>query len=199
MGGSSISWSGDGKYVAVAEYNLQQPGLGFGAAQRAGQVVSAWCIGGRIAWLPDSSGMFLQVDQSNFRKQIKFQPYPSGELQNVTNDLNEYQDITVTADGKSLATIQQQKSVGIYLGAAPAKWPGEITVSSTPVTTGQAEGSWLQWSSDGKLFFDDEDFHGFRMNPDGSSRARVPDRDTSAAYRFRWPRSSSMPHCATTT
>jgi len=50
------------------------------------------------------------------------------------------------------------------------------------VTTGQAEGDWLQWSSDGKLFFDDQDFHGFHMNPDGSSRARVPDRDTSATY-----------------
>jgi Tol biopolymer transport system component len=50
------------------------------------------------------------------------------------------------------------------------------------VTSGQAEGEWLQWSPGGKLFFDDEDFHSFRMNPDGSARARVPDRDTNAAY-----------------
>jgi len=188
VGGSTISWSGDGKYIAVAEYNLSSSNLASvlvltpsGTLVRS--IPLAVIVDG-IAWLPDSSGMFLQVRsrESNFRRQIKFQPYPSGELQNVTNDLNEYEDITVTGDSKSLATIQEQRSVGIYLGAAPAKWPGDITVSSTPVTTGQAEGDWLQWSSDGKLFFDDQDFHGFHMNPDGSSRARVPDRDTSAAY-----------------
>ncbi len=188
VGGSSISWSGDGKYIAVAEYNLSSSNLcSVLVLTPSGALVKSVPLGALvdgIAWLPDSSGMFLQVRsrESNFRKQIRFQPYPSGELQNVTNDLNEYQDITVTADGKSLATIQEQKSVGIYLGAAPAKWPGDITVSATPVTTGQAEGGWLQWSSDGKLFFDDEDFHAFHMNPDGSSRARVPDRDTSAAF-----------------
>ena len=188
VGGSTVSWSGDGKYIAVAEFNLTSTNLGSVLVLTpSGTLVKSFPLGvlvDGIAWLPDSTGMFLQVRsrESNFREQIKFQPYPSGELQNVTNDLNKYQDITVTADGRSLATIQRLQSVGIYLGAAPAKWPGDITVSSTPVTTGQAEGGWLQWSSDGKLFFDDEDFHGFRMNPDGSSRTRVPDRDTSAAY-----------------
>ena len=38
-----------------------------------------------IAWLPDSSGMFLQARarDMNLRGQIKFQPYPSGPVQNV--------------------------------------------------------------------------------------------------------------------
>jgi Tol biopolymer transport system component len=40
----------------------------------------------------------------------------------------------------------------------------------------------VDWGSDGKIYFGDEDFHSFRMNPDGSSRTRVPDRDTNAAY-----------------
>lgn len=188
VGGSSIAWSADGKYIAVAEYNLSNGNLSsLLVLSPAGNVVKSFpypLLVDGIAWMPDSSGLFLQVrsQASNFRKQIKFQPYPSGELQNVTNDLNEYQDITITADGKSLATIQEQQSLGVYIGTAPAKWPGEITVSSTPITTGQAEGGWLQWAGSGQLFFDDEDFHGFRMKPDGSSRVRVPDRDTHAAY-----------------
>ena len=188
VGGSSISWSGDGKYIAVTEYNLSSTGLSsLLVLSPTGTVVKSFpypLLVDGIAWLPDSTGMFLQVrsQASHFRKQIKFQPYPSGELQNVTNDLNEYQDVTITADGRSLVTIQEQQSLGIYVGSAPAKWPGEITLSSTPITTGQAEGGWLQWGSNGQLFFDDADFHGFRMNPDGSSRTRVPDRDTSAAF-----------------
>ena len=137
-----------------------------------------------IAWLPDSSGMFLQVRarEMNLRGQIKFQPYPSGRVQNVTNDLSEYRNITVTAAGKALVTVQEQSSAAVYIGSAPAKWPDEIKVNPTPLTPGQAEGEWLQWGSDGKIYFSDEQLHTFRMNPDGSSRVQIPDRDTNAIY-----------------
>jgi Tol biopolymer transport system component len=50
------------------------------------------------------------------------------------------------------------------------------------VTPGQSEGGWAQWGVDGKIYFMDSNFHSFRMNPDGSSLSRVPDRDTSAVY-----------------
>jgi len=188
VNGTPPSWSGDGQLIAVSEYNLASTNLSSVVVfTPTGQLVKSiplpLLVDG-IAWLPDSTGIFLQCrsPEMNFRSQIKFQPYPSGALQNVTNDLNEYQDVTITADGKALATVQKQKSSGVYLGAAPAKWPAEINVGSSPVTTGQAEGGWLQWSTDGKLFFDDADFHSFKMNPDGSSRARVPDRDTNSEY-----------------
>ncbi|MBV9183810.1 MAG: DUF5050 domain-containing protein, partial [Acidobacteria bacterium] len=136
-----------------------------------------------IAWLPDSSGMFLQVRarEMNFHSQIKFQPYPSGQWQNVTNDLNDYHNVTVTADSKALVTVQEQPSSAIYLGSAPSRWPGEIKLSPAPITSGQDEGNNVVWGTDGKLYFTDGNFHGYRMNPDGSSRARVPDRDTNAS------------------
>jgi len=186
--GASLSWSGDGKLIAVGEYNLSGANLSSVLVfTPSGELVKSFplpLLVDGIAWLPDSTGMFLQcrAREMNFRSQIKFQPYPSGTLQNVTNDLNEYQDVTVTADGKALATVQKQQSSAVYLGTVPAKWPAEINVGSTPVTTGQAEGSWVEWSIDGKLLFDDQDFHSFKMNPDGSSRASVPDRDTNSAY-----------------
>jgi serine/threonine protein kinase len=186
--GSGPMWSADGKLIAVGQYNLSSSNLSSvlvfstnGALVKSFQL--PFLIDG-IAWLPDSSGMFLQCRSAemNFRSQIKFLTYPSGTLQNVTNDLNEYSDITVTADGKALATVEKQQASAVYVGAAPAKWPGEINVSAAPVTTGQAEGTWLQWSPDGKLIFDDQNFHSFRMNPDGSARVQIPDRDTNAAY-----------------
>ena len=188
ISGAAPSWSGDGRLIAVAQYELGKAGLSSILIFKPdGTEVKSFprpfLVDG-ISWLPDSSGMFLQVrgPESNFRRQIKFQPYPSGDVQNVTNDLNQYFDITVTADGRGLATIQQQPSEAVYIGSLPAKWPGEIKFGTAPVTTGQAEGGWLQWSPDGRIFFDDSDFHSFRMNSDGSSRARVPDRDTNAAF-----------------
>jgi serine/threonine protein kinase/Tol biopolymer transport system component len=188
ISGAAPSWSGDGALIAVAQYELGKQGLSSILIFKPDgtEVKSFPCpfLVDGISWLPDSSGMFLQVRglESNFRRQIKFQPYPSGVVQNVTNDLNQYFDITVTADGRGLATIQQQQSEAVYIGDLPAKWPGEIKFSATPVTTGQAEGGWLQWSPDGRIFFEDSDFHSFRMNADGSSRARIPDRETNAAF-----------------
>lgn len=186
--GSAPSWSGDGKFIAVGQYVLGEQGLSnLLIVTPTGEQVTSFSypfLVDGVAWLPDSTGLFLETrsHEANFRKQIKFQPYPSGPLQNVTNDLNNYRNITVTADGKALATIQEQPSSAIYVGTVPAKWPGEITLNSAPITPGQADGGYAEWGTDGKIYFTDNDFHAFRMNPDGSSRTQVPDRDTNASY-----------------
>lgn len=186
--GSAPAWSADGKLIALDQYVLGQQGLSnLLVVTPTGEQVKSFSYPFLVdgaAWLPDSTGIFLETRarEESFRRQIKFQPYPSGNLQNVTNDLNEYKNITVTADGKALATIQVQASSAIYIGSSPAKWPGEITMNSAPITPGQAQGGYVQWGIDGKIYFSDNDFGSFRINPDGSSRARVPDRDTGSAY-----------------
>ena len=188
VNGSAPSWSGDGKLIAVPEYELGKEGLSnLLIFTPQGELVKTFAFPfllDGVAWLPDSTGVFLHVRsrEMNFRSQIKFQPYPSGAVENVTNDLNDYRNVTLTADGKALVTVQEQKSSAIYLGTSPTKWPGDIKLNPMPVTPGQAEGGWVDWGADGKIYFDDEDFHAFRMNPDGSARARIPDRDTNASY-----------------
>jgi len=70
----------------------------------------------------------------------------------------------------------------VYVGNAPAEWTDEIKLNPAPITPGQADGGWLQWGTDGKIYITDNESHAFRMNPDGSSRVQIPDRDTSAFY-----------------
>jgi Tol biopolymer transport system component len=108
VNGGAPAWSGDGSLIAVAQYELTKEGLSSVLTFRPdGSEVKAFpyqfLVDG-VSWLPDSSGMFLQVRsaETNFRSQIKFQPYPTGAVQNVTNDLNEYRHITVTGDGRDL-------------------------------------------------------------------------------------------------
>jgi eukaryotic-like serine/threonine-protein kinase len=188
LNGGAPSWSGDGLLIAVAQTALTKQSLSnlliFSPEGKLVKSLSYPFLLDDVAWLPDSTGLFLECrpPEKSFHRQIKFQPYPSGDLQNVTNDLNEYRDLTVTADGKTLATTQEQQSSAVYMGSAPEKWPGDIKMSPTPLTQGQSEGGDVTWGSDGKIYFDDNDFHSFRMNPDGTSRARVPDRETNASY-----------------
>jgi Tol biopolymer transport system component len=188
VNGGPPSWSVDGKLIAVSQYVLTKTVLSNVLIfTPKGELVNSFAfpvLVDGVAWLPDMSGMFLESrsPETSFRKQIKFQPYPSGSLQNVTNDLNEYKSITVTADGKALVTVQEQPSSALYMGSVPSQWPGEIKVNPNPLTPGESEGGWAQWGVDGKIYFSDSNFHSFRMNPDGSARVRVPDRDTSAVY-----------------
>jgi len=188
INGGPPSWSSDGKLIAVSQYVLTKNVLSNVLIfTPQGELVKSFpfpLLVDGVTWLPDMSGIFLETrsPETNFRKRIQFQPYPSGKLQNVTNDLNVYKSITVTADGKALVTIQEQPSSALYVGNVPSPWPGEIKLNPNPLTPGQSEGGWAEWGIDGKIYFMDSDFHSFRMNPDGSSRARVPDRDTNAIY-----------------
>jgi len=184
---SALSWSADGKFIAVSQYQLQKERLSSVLIfTPQGDLVKSFpypfLVDG-VVWLPDSSGMFLQCRSSemNFRGQIKFQPYPAGPVQNVTNDLNDYRNITTTAEGKALVTVQEQVSTGVFVGNAPAKWPGEIQMEPAPITHGQTDGDCMQWGIDGKIYFS-ADLHAFRMDADGSARLPIPDRATSALY-----------------
>jgi Tol biopolymer transport system component len=64
------------------------------------------------AWLPDGSGIVLAaVDRKVSRLgQVWLVDYPSGKVRRVTNDLNNYLGVSVTSDGKTIATIQSNSS-----------------------------------------------------------------------------------------
>src|SRR5439155_7889109 len=177
-----------GKLIAIPKFELAKESLSSVFVYRVdGSLVKTFAypfLVDSVTWLPDASGMFLHTRsiKTRLRRQIKFQPYPSGAAQNVTNDLNEYSNLSVTADGKALVSIQQQASSAVYVGNAPAKWPSEIRLNSAPVTAGQADGLWLNWTADGKLLVMDARYHSFLMEADGSSRRPILDHETVAIF-----------------
>lgn len=128
-----------------------------------------------VAWLPEAGGFFMtaRTPETRYRRQIKFQPYPSGAVQNVVNDLNEYYALSITADGKSVAAIQTQAHSGVYLGDIPAKLPAEIKLGPSPITSGQADGMNIEWTTDGRLLSMDAQFHSVILSPDGRMRTTL--------------------------
>src|SRR5271156_3695364 len=64
-----------------------------------------------LAWLPDSRGLLAtyQANATAFaRSQLAFVSEPAGQFRPITRDTNSYQTLTVSADGKTLATVQEQ-------------------------------------------------------------------------------------------
>ncbi len=73
-------------------------------------LISMGTLGGYLTdlrWEPDSTGLFGIVrKQPTFVGQLTYLSYPGGVLRQITNDLSSYGGISLTADGKTIATRQ---------------------------------------------------------------------------------------------
>jgi len=182
------SWTSDGKLIAMPATTQAKANLGeIVVFKPVGTVVKTFSYPmfvNYVTWTPDGSGMFLigSTPETRYRPQIKYQPYPSGNLENVTNDLNLYQDLRMTADGKALATVQQQIWSNVFVGDVPAKWPAEITLNPSPVTSSQADGQWLSWTADRKLLTMDAQYRVFLIDPDRQSESPLLERENPAVW-----------------
>jgi len=109
------SWSPDGKVIASSVMSFS------GAAHMEITSVPAtggpekpistkpWAEVNGLQWLTDGTGLLLtaaELSAGPQRFQIWRVSYPSGGVQPVTNDLNNYAGVSMTGDSSSLATLE---------------------------------------------------------------------------------------------
>jgi Tol biopolymer transport system component/predicted Ser/Thr protein kinase len=136
-----------------------------------------------LAWLPNSSGLFLVGGEktTGFRAQIWFQPYPAGQRIKISNDLSQYHTLSITADGKSFVTTQQRPAATIYVGDSPAVLNNKIDWKLSPISNEQATGYELSWTATGKLLQQDSEYRTYITAADGSGRAPLVEKSNSEA------------------
>jgi eukaryotic-like serine/threonine-protein kinase len=181
--GGDPTWSADGKLIAVQAGELGTDNLTVVVVVTPeGKVVKQFgykYLVLNVAWMPDGSGLFLVagLEETRFRPQLLFQPYPTGEVVRVTNDFNQYEGVTVTADSKAVMTVQRQFFSNVFVEDAPAKPDAALDANLKQVTSDQANGQWLSWTADGKLLTMDWSYHAYLMDADGSNRVAVLERE----------------------
>ncbi|MGA7921447.1 MAG: protein kinase [Candidatus Acidiferrales bacterium] len=127
------AWSPDGKLIACA---ILQPdpkllsGLVVIDTLTGKQNLFFGAIGylGQPTWLPDGRGLLavLRDKETNFaRNRIVEIPYPSGPLSAVTNDVNNYSALSLSADGHTLATILGQDHYYLFVAPTSALGSGQ--------------------------------------------------------------------------
>jgi serine/threonine protein kinase len=167
------AWSPDGKTIVAAEFIADQSALSvldlFDPVTGAKTIFKKSDL--RLQspiWLPDQSGILVVANgrESNFnRSQIGSISYPQGIYRPLTNDTNSYPSISLSADGKTIATVQSQYVGTLETATYDGKIAGKpVTVSSRPPT------NWFGWTYDGKILAEQENGI-FQMNADGSNRA----------------------------
>ncbi len=120
---SGAAWSPDGKIIACSGgsasgervSNIFAVSVEDGSAQPLSN--RKWRAIERLAWLADGSGIIAPA--MDVQGQEAFQiwefPFTGGEPRRVTNDLNDYGGVSLTADSKTLVTIQFEIRRNIWL------------------------------------------------------------------------------------
>src|SRR6266403_1503093 len=106
-------------------------------------------------WLPDGRGLLALYSRKGAeyfqRAQIGFVAEGTEELRPITRDTNSYATLTLSADGKTLATIQTKTTQNLYVLAATGS-PSPTVNAVLP----QGQNVYgFDWSADGNLLFSD--------------------------------------------
>jgi serine/threonine protein kinase len=184
---SFLSWSPDGKSLATGVPNSSDPtdpffaiqltSLDSGKEQRfAG---NDHLILANLLWAPSSSGLFVGYQNklsAGNHNQIGFVSYPSGKFRAITKDTNNYQTLSLSSDGKTLATVQQKEEHTLYV--MPASGFSGNPPNPAPA---QSKNAFLfRWAANGDLYFDDNGSI-VRTSPDGANRTTLVSDSASEA------------------
>jgi Tol biopolymer transport system component len=172
----SMTWSPDGKKITYALFTLGDV-LGtiksFDVARKQEEPLAAFKneLLFDIAWLPGGQWLLARYDQkgpSYVRSQIGLLSHSGGQIQPVTRDTNEYDTLTLSADGKTAATVQVRTAYTLSL------LPGAGVQANTPVQplTQAQDVQSVAWTADGKLLVSDGQSVQ-TMNLDGGQRSTI--------------------------
>ena len=150
------AWSPDGKTLLGIASKGTAAVVIFSVDAQNGhttQMPGEWASVSAVHWLPDgrsflADGADLNVPTANL--QIWAVSYPGGERTHVTNDLNSYFGVSLSADGRSLVTVQTELTAGIEIAAIPglAEWR---RITGEP---GRADGTGgLTWLPDSRIVY----------------------------------------------
>ncbi len=173
---SAVAWSPDGKQIAFAM-------LGFEGALSVIQIQDVPSAKVKtlsrfnnvqlndLAWLPDARGLIATYQQNATpyaRSQVALVSEPAGQFRPITRDTNNYQTLTLSADGRTLATVQQRATQTFYL--LPAT--GFTGNTPNPAPAQVKDSLFFDWAGSGTLYFDDVDSL-VRMSADGVDKTNL--------------------------
>lgn len=156
---AAVAWSPDGKEIA---YRLSKPENSLGGIAlltvNGGKTHRLALfddfLTGDFKWLPEGRELLTLYSQKGpdyfQRSQIGLISAGNGHLSTITRDTNSYATLTVSSDGKTLATVQTKNSQNLYVVHA-----GDQHSEATAVLPqGQAVYA-FDWTADGNLVFTD--------------------------------------------
>src|SRR3984957_8224516 len=176
----SVSWSPDGKVLTYSLFTLGDA-LGtissFDITRKQAEPLTSFKddLVFDVSWLPGGRWLlarYVQKGPSYTRPQIGMISHTGGPIQPITRDTNSYETLTVSADGKTAATVQVRSTNTLSLIPGDGS-PVNTALQSLPQPLAQSQDvQSVAWTSDGKLLVSDGQSLQ-RMNLDGEQRSTI--------------------------
>lgn len=152
---SGLGWSPDGKLIAcpagayAGGFHLTVVTADVATGEQKEISNQKFTDIGRVSWLSDGSGILVNAQEAGaYQNQIWLVPYPAGEAHRITRDLNDYGGTSLTADSRTLVTVQFDVTSNIWIS------PINDLMHGKQITFGKLEGDrGLGWTPDGKLVY----------------------------------------------
>lgn len=184
--GVGPSWAPTGETIALLgwkreeEFRLDVVIVKVSRGSEAPFGGARWLVLSGVAWLSNGKGLVVAgiPEGQQLAPQIWRASYPEGVLSRITNDSNTYVGLSMSADGRSLASIQRQQRATLWRrplhGSSSER---QLTFASREMVRGLAA------SAHGALLFQfqNETQSGIaRLDPQGHDRVVMsrPDRPT---------------------
>jgi serine/threonine protein kinase len=173
--GRWLSWSPDGKKIAYPEI---QPDNALGGINlfdvdtgKLQTLTFADKAVFEMSWSSGGDGLFVSYQQKgpNYnRRQIGYVALADGQLRPISRDTNSYTTLSLSADGKTLATVQRKVASKFYV------LPGEGSASAeiSPLASGGEHIQFFNWPGDGSLLTSDPS-QLMRMDANGNNPSQL--------------------------
>lgn len=163
--GSAAAWSADGTSIAIGYgavvpdaagptpvYKMNVAVISLADPQFKPVTSGNWANVASVAWLSDGSGLvFVAGERRTGARQIWHCSFPTGETRRITNDLNSYDSVSLTADDKAILSVQKHPASEIWV--VPE---GDMSKARSIVTRKNVQdaASGIGWTPDGRIVFD---------------------------------------------
>ena len=134
------------------------------------------------SWLPDGSGLMVLGDSAyGAHTQIYFVSFPEGKLSPVTRDTNSYIDLSLAADGRTLATVLRQTHQSPYVMPE-----GAGSSQARELNTGSLVED-VSWTRDGQLITSSPTSGLALLNPDSGVKTPLVTQVADANFARACP------------
>jgi serine/threonine protein kinase/Tol biopolymer transport system component len=153
-----LAWSPDGKQIAFPEASPGEALGGINLFQLDSGKIQTLVFADKsifqMAWSHGGAGLFVIYQQKGpdfTRRQIGFVSLSDGKLRSISHDVNSYETLTTSADGKTLATVQQKFVSHFYV--LPAE--GSKSADVAPFAPAGEHVQSFNWTADNALLTSD--------------------------------------------